>query len=53
MADIADLVARLHICPNVVTPAGDGQMLEIAVRDLIGIPDADRLAGTNSLWIAL
>jgi len=52
MADIADLVARLRICPDVVTPAGDGQMLEIAVGDLIGIPDADRLAGTNSLWIA-
>jgi len=27
-------------------------MLEIAIGDLVGIPDADRLAGTNSLWIA-
>jgi len=52
MADVADLVARLRICPDVVTPASDEQMLEIAVCDLIGIPDADRLAGTNSLWIA-
>jgi len=52
MADIAGLVARLAICPDVVTPAGDGQMLEIAIRDLFGIPDADRVAGNNPLWVA-
>jgi len=52
MADIAGLVARLAICPDVVTPAGDGQMLEIAIRDLVGIPDADRVAGNNPPWVA-
>jgi len=52
MANIATIVAGLRVCPNVVTPMADRQMLEIAISDLIGIPDADRLAGTNSLWIA-
>jgi len=51
MADIVGLVARLAICPDVVTPAGDGQMLKIAIRDLVGIPDADRVAGNNPLWV--
>jgi len=52
MADIPDLVARLRICPDVVTPAGDGQMLEIAIHDLVGIPDADRVTGKKPLWVA-
>jgi len=52
MANIAAIVAGLRVCPNVVTPMADRQMLEIAIRDLVGIPDADRLGGTNSLWIA-
>jgi len=52
MADIAGLVARLAICPDFFTPAGDGQMLEIAIRDLVGIPDADRVAGNNPPWVA-
>jgi len=52
MANIATIVAALRICPDVVTPAADRQMLEITIRDLIGIPEADRLAGNNSLWIA-
>jgi len=52
MADIAGLITRLAIYPDVVTPASDGQMLEIAIRDLVGIPEADRLAGNNLLWIA-
>jgi len=53
MANIANIVAGLRICPDVVTPQADRQMLEIAIRDLVGIPDAKRLAGNNSLWIAL
>ena len=52
MASIATIVARLHVCPEVVTPAADRQMLEITIRDLVGIDDADRRAGTSSLWIA-
>jgi len=52
MANIANIVAGLCICPDVVTPAGDGQMLEIAIRDLVGIPNAERIAGNNSLWVA-
>jgi len=27
-------------------------MLEITVRDLVGIPDAARTGGANSLWMA-
>jgi len=52
MANIATIVAALRICPDVVTPVADRQMLKIAIRDLVGIPEADRLAGNNSLWIA-
>jgi len=52
MANIATIVAALRICPDVVTPAADRQMLEIAIRDLVGIDNADRIAGTSSLWIA-
>jgi len=52
MANIANIVAALRVCPDVVTPAADKQMLEIAIRDLVGIPEAERLAGNNSLWIA-
>jgi len=52
MASIATIVAALRVCPEVVTPAADRQMLEITIRDLVGIDDADRIAGTSSLWIA-
>jgi len=52
MANIATIVAGLRVCLDVVTPMTDRQMLEIAIRDLVGIPDAERTAGTNSLWIA-
>jgi len=52
MANIANIVATLRVCPDVVTPMADRQMLEIAIRDLVGILDTDRTAGTNSLWIA-
>jgi len=52
MANIANIIAALRVCPDVVTPPADRQMLEIAIRNLVGIPDANRLAGTNSLWIA-
>ena len=52
MADIPRIVARLRKCPEVVTPAADRQMLQIVIRDLVGIPKADRLAGNNSLWNA-
>jgi len=52
MANIATIVAGLRVCPDVVTPMADRQMLEITIRDLVGIPDADRLKGTNLLWIA-
>ena len=48
MASLATIVARLSVCPETVTPAADRQMLEIVIRDLVGINDADRLAGTNS-----
>ena len=52
MASIATIVAGLRVCPEVVTPAADRQMLEITIRDLVGISEADRRAGTSSLWIA-
>jgi len=52
MANIATIVAGLRVCPDVVTPMADRQMLAIAIRDLAGIPDAERTTGTNLLWIA-
>jgi len=52
MANVANMVAGSRICPDVVTPAANMQMLEIAIRDLVGVDDADRLAGTSLLWIA-
>jgi len=52
MANIATIVAGLRVCPDVVTPMADRQMLEITIRDLVGIPDDQRTAGTNSLRIA-
>jgi len=52
MANIATIVAGLRVCPDVVTPVADRQMLEITVRDLIGIPDAARIGRANSLWMA-
>ena len=52
MASLATIVARLSVCPETVTPAADRQMLEITIRDLVGIDDATRRAGTSSLWIA-
>jgi len=52
MADVAGLVAGLAICPKVVTPAADTQMLEHVMANLVGIPSAERRAGNNSLWIA-
>jgi len=52
MADIAGLVARLPICPNVVTPAADRQMLNRVITNLVAIPLGDRRAGNNPLWIA-
>jgi len=52
MANIATIVAALCICPDVVTPAADRQMLKITIRDLVGIPEADHIVENNSLWIA-
>jgi len=52
MANIATIVAGLRVCPDVVTAVADRQMLEITIRDLVGIPEDQRIAGTNSLWIA-
>jgi len=52
MANIATIVAGLHVCPDVVTPVADRQMLEITVRDLVGISNAARTGGANSLWMA-
>jgi len=52
MANIATIVAGLRVCPDVVTPVADRQMLEITMRDLVGIHEDQRIAGTNSLWIA-
>ena len=52
MADIPGLIAGLAICPDVVTPAADKQMLHLATANLVGIPSAERCAGNNSLWIA-
>jgi len=52
MADIAGLVAGLAICPEVVTPAADIQMLERVMANLVCIRSAERLAGNNSLWMA-
>jgi len=53
MADITGLIARLAICPEVVMPADDMQMLERVMANLVHIHSADRIAGTNSLWMAL
>jgi len=52
MANVANIVATLHVCPDVVMPMADRQMLEIAICDLVRIPEAERLAGNNLLWIA-
>jgi len=52
MADIDGLVARLAICPDVVTPAADRQMLNRTIANLVGIPSVDRRMGNNPLWIA-
>ena len=52
MADIAGLVAGLAICPEVVTPAADMQMLEPVMANLVGLCSAERLAGNDSLWMA-
>jgi len=53
MADIHGLVAGLAICPNVVTPAADIQMLECVIANLVGVPSAARRVVNNPLWIAL
>jgi len=50
MADIA--VAGLTICPDVVMPAADRQMLNRTIANLVGIPSAKRRAGNDPLWIA-
>jgi len=52
MATLATIIARLHVCPEVVTPAANRQMLEITIRDLVGISEADCRAGTSPLWTA-
>jgi len=52
MANIAGLVTGLAICPEVVTPVADTQMLECVMANLVGIPSAERRAGNNSLWMA-
>jgi len=53
MASVTGLIAGLAICPEVVTPAADMQMLEHVMTNLLGIRSADRIAGTNSTWMAL
>jgi len=52
MADVAGLVAGLTICPDVVTPVADRQILNRTITNLVGIPLADRRVGNNPLWIA-
>jgi len=52
MVDVPGLIAGLAICPDVVTPAADKQMLHCAITNLVGIPSAERRAGNNPLWIA-
>jgi len=52
MADVPGTIVRLRKCPDVIAPAADRQMLEIVIRDLVGIPDAHRRAGNNPLWNA-
>jgi len=52
MADIPGLIAGLTICPDVVTPVADKQMLHRAIANLVGIPLAQRRTGNNSLWMA-
>jgi len=52
MADIPGIIATLDVCPDVITPPADKQMLQLAIRNLVGISDADRVAGTNPLWMA-
>jgi len=52
MADIPGIIATFDVCPDVVTPPADKQMLQLAIRNLVGISDADRVAGTNPLWMA-
>jgi len=53
MAEIPGLIAGLRLCPDVVTPEADRQMLELIVQDLIGIPGRDHRAGNNPLWLSL
>jgi len=38
MADVPGLIAGLAICPDVVTPAADKQMLHRAIANLVGTP---------------
>jgi len=52
MVDIPGTIATLDVCPDVITPPADEQMLQLAIRNLVGISDADRVAGTNPLWMA-
>jgi len=49
MADIPGLIAGLAICPDVVTPAADKQMLHRAIANLVGIPFAEHRAGNKKL----
>jgi len=53
MADIAGLVTGLAICPDVVTPVADRQMLNLTIANLVGIPAAARRAGNNLLEVQL
>jgi len=52
MADIPGIIAKLDVCPDVVTPPADKQMLQLAIRNLVGISDANHVARTNPLWMA-
>jgi len=52
MADVPGLIAGLAICPDVVTPRTDKQMLQHAIRNLVGISDANRVTRNNPLWMA-
>jgi len=52
MADIPGIIATLDVCPDVITPPTDEQMLWLAIFNLVGISDADRVARNNALWVA-
>jgi len=53
MASVPGLIARLHLCPDVVPPQAGAHMLELIAQELIGITGRERHAGNNPLWMSI